>query len=107
VSPRRAGYRMTADSSADLRGIAAYIGQDRPGAARRVLQALRETFRRIAANPHVGTSCEEMEPGLRCFTAKSPAQRYVILFRPSDSARVEIVAVLDGAQDWPPLLGGR
>ena len=107
MSPRRASYRMTAESSADLRGIAAYIGQDRPGAARRVLQALRETFRRIAANPQVGTSCEEMSPGLRCFTAKSPAHRYVILFRPSDSARVEIVAVLDGAQDWPSLLGGR
>ena len=41
------------------------------------------------------------------WTGKSPAQRYVILFRPGGSTGVEIVAVLDGAQDWPSLLGGR
>lgn len=98
---------MTASSSADLKGIAAYIGQGRPGAARRVLQALRETFRFIAENPNVGTRCEKIGAGLRHITGKTPARRYVILFRPTETAGVEIFAVVDGAQDWQSLLGGR
>ena len=106
MSDRRRGYRLTEEAGTDLKTIAAYIAMDRPSAGKRVLKALRDSFRTLARHPRIGTVCEHLGPGMRHFSSTSPAQRYVVLFRPVEvDVCVEIVAVIDSSRDWETLLG--
>ncbi len=98
-------YRLSRQAQEDLLGIARYISKERPQAAVRVIQALRESLRLIASNPLMGTDCNQLRPGLRMFVASRPANRYAIFFRPSADDLLEIVAVVDSARDWETLLG--
>ncbi|WP_428308601.1 type II toxin-antitoxin system RelE/ParE family toxin [Lacipirellula sp.] len=81
MSRRRHRLRISEDAAADMRSIAAYIGTNRPAAAKRVISKLRETFQELAANPHFGTACSHVGQGMRHFTPNGPARRYVIIFR--------------------------
>jgi plasmid stabilization system protein ParE len=103
LSPAKRSYRISAEASADLHGIAAYIAQDRPAAARRVLKALRDSFRRIASHPTIGTARNDLGPAYRQIVGDGPARRYVIIFR-ATSGDVEILAVVDGSRDWEKLV---
>ena len=105
MSPRRGRYQLLDEAAADLKSIVGYISRERPAAAKRVLQALRRTFRQLANNPCVGTLREDLGPAVRYITAESPAHRYVVFFRPANTeADVAIFAVIDGSQDWEMLL---
>lgn len=81
---RRGLYRLSAEAAEDLRSIGVYIAADRPAAARRVIQAIRKTFKIVARSPYIGESCEYLGFDLRQITATPPARRYIVFFRPLD-----------------------
>ena len=76
-----------------------YVAADKPGAADRLIDALTERCQALARNPHMGRERDELREGLRSF----PHGRYVIFYRIGE-ADVQIVRVLEGERDLPPLL---
>jgi toxin ParE1/3/4 len=91
-------YRVSSRATADLDEIWLYIAQDNPDAADNFTRALFSRFSRLAAMPKMGRTREELSPGLRSFAVG----RYIIFYRLHEEG-VEIVRVLHGARDFPPL----
>jgi len=91
-------YRVSDEARADLDEIWIYIAQDNPVAADKYMKVLVSRFPTLASMPLMGRPREELSPRLRSF----PVGRHVIFYRPMDNG-VEIVRVLDGARDLPPL----
>jgi toxin ParE1/3/4 len=75
-----------------------YIAQDNPDAADKFIRALASKFPVLASMPDLGRRREELSPRLRSL----PFGHYVIFYRPMEN-RIEIVRVLHGARDLPPL----
>lgn len=92
-------------SREDLLAILAYHRAASPQAARRVHRAIDETLHFLAQNPGAGPKREELAPGLRSFPV-SRYHHYLILYRPLD-AGIQVIRVLHGARDLPPLLSGQ
>ena len=86
--------RYSADAKQDLKEIAAFIARDKPDAARRWVDKLREKCRLIANNPTIGDSRPELGEGIR----SSYLGSYVIYFRQSDGF-VDVVRVIRGDRD--------
>ncbi|HUE71700.1 MAG TPA: type II toxin-antitoxin system RelE/ParE family toxin [Pirellulaceae bacterium] len=85
---------FTKPAIADLRSIAAHIRKDSARAAKRVVAEIRNVCKEtLATFPVSGTACDELSPGLRCFSVGN----YVIFFRATNP--VEITRVLHGAMD--------
>ncbi|MCE0499555.1 MAG: type II toxin-antitoxin system RelE/ParE family toxin [Methylacidiphilales bacterium] len=78
----------------DAREIWAYIAQDNPDAADRLLDRFDKLFRVLASQPLLGKSVEELVPNLRLV----PIGNYLIFYRPTKD-RIEIVRILHGARD--------
>jgi toxin ParE1/3/4 len=91
-------YRVSDEARADLDEIWLYIAQDDPDTADKFIRAIVSRFPKFATMPYLGRSREELSPRLRSF----PIRRYVIFYRPTEKG-VEIVRVLDGTRDLPPL----
>ena len=91
-------YRVSGEARSDLDEIWSYIAQDNPDAADKLVQAIISRFPKLASMPELGRPREELSSGLRSF----PVGRYIIFYRKSKSG-VEIVRVLHGARDFPPL----
>jgi toxin ParE1/3/4 len=91
-------YRVSDAASADLEEIWLFIAQDDPDAADRFLQNLVSRFPTLASMPLMGRLREELAVRLRSF----PVGNYVIFYR-STTGGIEIVRVLHGARDLPPL----
>jgi len=92
-------YRVSDAARADLDDIWLYIAQDKPEAADRFIRAILSRFPTLASMPHVGRQREELAPGLRSF----PVGNYIIFYRPLEHG-IEVVRLLHGARDLPPLL---
>ena len=86
---------VTESARADLREIRAYIAQDNPAAARRVVERLRAQARNLAATPGIGRSRRDLRLDLFSF----PVGRH-IFYRPQAGG---IVRVIHGARDLPAL----
>lgn len=93
-------YRVSDAARSDLDGIWFYIAQDDVDAADRFIRAIVSRFPKMAAMPLIGRQRGELAPRLRSF----PVSRYVVFYRPLENG-VEIVRVLHGARDFPPLFG--
>ena len=91
-------YRVSDAARSDLDKIWFYVAQDNVDAADRFLRAIVSRFPKLAAMPQIGRAREELSPRLRSF----PVGRYIIFYRPMENG-VEIVRVLHGARDFPPL----
>jgi toxin ParE1/3/4 len=91
-------YRVSDAARADLDDIWFYIAQDDPDAADGFIRAIVSRFPALASMPYLGRAREELSAGLRSF----PVQKYVIFYRAREDG-VEIVRVLSGARDLPPL----
>ena len=85
-------------ATSDLDEIWLYIAQDNPDAADKFIGELASRFPKLASMPQMGRLREELSPGLRSF----PIGRHIIFYRPNKDG-VEIVRVLHGARDFPPL----
>jgi toxin ParE1/3/4 len=85
-------------SQRDLNEILDYIAQDKPGAAIRFVETLRESCRRLSQHPHLGEDCSDLRAGMRRLAVRG----YLIFYRLGED-KVEILRVLHGARDWPSL----
>ena len=75
-----------------------YIAQDNPDAADRYIHSIVSRFLTLGAMPKIGRERPELSPGLRSFAIG----RHVIFYRLFDDG-IEVVRVLNGARDLPPL----
>ena len=91
-------YRVSDAARADLEEIWLFNAQDNPEAADRFVRNLVSRFPTLASMPQMGRLREELAARLRSF----PVRNYVIFYRPM-GAGIEIVRVLHGARDFPPL----
>jgi toxin ParE1/3/4 len=91
-------YRVSDVARADLDDIWFYIAQDDPDAADGFIRTIVSRFPTLASMPYLGRAREDLSAGLRSF----PVQKYIIFYRPREGG-VEIVRVLSGARDLPPL----
>lgn len=97
--------RVSPQAVTDVEAIAGYVACERPQVAIRIGARLFRTFQFLAKNPHVGTHCGDIRPGLRVFVPQAPAARYLVFFEHRHAHDVvEIKAVIDGAQDWASIL---
>ncbi len=89
---------LSPDAQADLKEIGKYVKQFSEPAAKRLVRMLRQTCKTtLAMFPECGTMCDEVRPGLRCFSRGN----YLIFFRGRNP--VEVVRIVRGDVDWPTL----
>ncbi len=86
--------RWTRAALSDLSQIAAYIRQDNPIAARKVVAAIRDKILPIEDWPHIGR--EGRIEGTREFVIFS----YIVVYRIVGET-VFVVRIYHGAQNWP------
>jgi toxin ParE1/3/4 len=91
-------YRVSDLAKSDLDEIWFYIAQDNPDAADKFIRAIVSRFPKLAAIPELGRQRKELSSRLRSFSIGN----YVIFYCPGESG-IEIVRVLHGARDFPPL----
>ncbi len=91
-------YRVSDAARADLAEIWLFIAQDEPLVADRFVRGIVSRFPILASMPHMGRQREELAAQLRSL----PVGSYIIFYRPMEGA-VEIVRILHGARDLPPL----
>lgn len=89
-------------SLADLKGILVFIAKDKPLAARRFIQHLKDKCHFLASMPFAGTARDDLSPGLRAFSVGN----YVIYFHPTETG-VRVERVLHGSQDVDVIFFGR
>lgn len=88
-------YVLTAAARADLSEIAAFIRDDSPDAARRVVQSLQSAMGKLAERPGMGHVREDLaQTSLRFW----PVYSYLIIYRP-ESRPIQILRVLHAARD--------
>jgi plasmid stabilization system protein ParE len=84
----------------DIDAIAAYIERDSPWYARAVASKIVETAESIPEYPELGRMMPEIDdPAIR----ERLVHRYRVIYR-LDEARVLIVAVIHGRQDFGPFV---
>ena len=91
-------YRVAAAARSDLDDIWFYIAQDNVEAADKFIRFIVAKFPKLAAWPEIGRQREELSPRLRSLVVG----QHVIFYRPMENG-IEIVRVLHGARDLPPL----
>jgi toxin ParE1/3/4 len=100
-------YVLSKEAIDDLELIWAYIAQDNPEAADRVIEAAYQTCRTLADHPELGRLrhfSQNVLTGLRSFVV-TDFPNYVIFYRVQENA-VQIVRVLHGARDIEKLFDG-
>jgi plasmid stabilization system protein ParE len=94
-------YVLTPAAIQDLQSIQAFIARDNPGAARKVLQALRVAMRALAKRPGIGHVREDLaDPSHRFFLVYSFFIVYI-----SGTKPLQVVRVVHSARDVEALLG--
>jgi plasmid stabilization system protein ParE len=97
------GYRISRPAIADLESISDYLAERSLAAADRVIDALNDTFRSIARDREIGTSLENLRPGLRMSIGSKPADKFIVFYY-LVSDGVMVSRVLHSSRDWSPLL---
>jgi toxin ParE1/3/4 len=82
----------------DLDEIWFYIAGDNPEVADKFIRAIVSRFPMLASMPEMGRLRKELAPELRSFSVKN----YVVFYRVIENG-VEIIRVLHGARDLPPI----
>ncbi len=91
-------YRVSASARADLDDIWFYIAQDDAAAADKFIHTIIGKFPKLAEWPDIGRERTELMANLRSLVVG----RYVIFYRRITNG-IEVVRVLHGARDLPPL----
>jgi toxin ParE1/3/4 len=90
--------RVSAAARSDLNEIWLYIAEGDLVAADRLIEQVVSRFPKLAAWSEIGRERAELSPRLRSLVVG----RYVIFYRPMENG-IEVVRVLHGARDLPPL----
>ncbi|HJT76305.1 MAG TPA: type II toxin-antitoxin system RelE/ParE family toxin [Gemmataceae bacterium] len=85
----------TSQAEDDLIDILAYVGRRSAAAANRLAAAIDRRCQTLASFPDMGSRCDDLAPGLRCFSVGS----YVLFYRPITDG-IEVVRVLHSARDF-------
>ena len=85
---------LTQQAREDLIAIWAYVADDNPSAADRVLDILDARMMRLAEHPLLGPARPDIAPGLRYLVSGN----YLVLYRVMGES-VEVVRVLHGARN--------
>ena len=81
-------------AQADAIEIWAYIAEDNAPAADRLLARFDQIIHKVALQPHIGKTVDEIAPGIRFF----PVGSYLIFYRVVADG-IEISRILHGARD--------
>jgi plasmid stabilization system protein ParE len=93
-------FVLTPSASRDLAEIEAYISQDSPDIARRVILELQEAMQRLAESPNLGHRRSDVDdPRYRFWVLYS----YLIVYLP-DTNPLQIIRVVSGYRDLPAVL---
>jgi antitoxin ParD1/3/4/toxin ParE1/3/4 len=93
-------YILAPAAQRDLRVLQAYIAQENIQVARRVLAEIRVACARLADNPHLGHTRQDLtDQPVRFWLV----QTYYIIYRP-ETRPLEIVRIVHSARDIPHLL---
>ena len=87
------------EAESDLDEIWWYIAQDHPNNADQFLDRIQDRFLALADFPHLGTSRDELNSGLR----SQPVGNYLIFYFPLADG-IEIVRILHGSREIGNLL---
>ena len=101
-----APFQFTPQAAEDLDAIWWFIAEDNRDAANRVEMEIIATCRRLAKHPRMGTKRQDITPLPVRFWTITKFPNYVIVYR-SDSAPLQVVAVLHGKRDLKKVLEGR
>ncbi|MBG7601984.1 MAG: type II toxin-antitoxin system RelE/ParE family toxin [Gammaproteobacteria bacterium] len=82
----------------DLLDIWCYIARDNPDAADAWIDQLGETAWRLAENPEIGTTREELLPGIRSF----PVGNYILFYQAIDDG-IDLIRVLSAYRNLESL----
>jgi toxin ParE1/3/4 len=89
-------YAFSPAARADLSGIWDYTyerwGMDQ---AEEYVRQLQRAIERAAANPRIGTGCDDIRPGYR----KMAAGSHVVFYRVADGIGIDIVRILHQRRD--------
>jgi toxin ParE1/3/4 len=85
-------------ASRDLEAIWDYVAERNEPAAERLIATIWETCTLLSRSPLIGRSRDELAPDLRSF----PVGNHVVFYRPTKGG-IEVVRILSGARDIPPL----
>lgn len=102
MARRRAHKRISAQR--DIVECALFIAKDQPQAAERFLDAVEDTVRLLAKNPHAGRVRDFDNPrleGLRCSSVKG-FKNFLLFYFPTDEG-IDVFHVYHGARDLPVL----
>lgn len=89
--------RYSPSSKQDLRSIADYYRDKNRDYAERTIKAIRDQCRRLARQPGMGRSRDDLAIGLRSFSVGS----YIIFFQKSENG-IDVVRVLHSAMQQTP-----
>ena len=92
----------------ELWAIWAYIAEDDPEAATRVVEAAHETFKLLASNPELGRRRSFRNPRVRNVRSfrVSGFDNHLIFYRAVEQG-IQVLHVYHGAQDLEALFGDR
>ena len=92
----RMRIKWTRRALSNLQAIADYISQDSPRAAQKVVSRIRVSARMLPKHPKMGRSGRVA--GIREFVVSGTP--YIVAYRIHEN-RLEILAVIHGARQWP------
>ena len=86
--------------------MALYIAGDNPSAAARFLGSVEETIRMLAEMPGTGRDCFFDGLTLRGIRSRPVRgfENWLVFFR-ANEAGIEVVRIVHGARDLPPIFG--
>lgn len=88
-------FVLSPEAAGDLEEIHAFIADDDPGAAARLLEELQAAMHRLAELPGLGRIRHDLaDEMIRVWTVRS----YLVIYRP-DTQPLQIVRVLSGYRD--------
>lgn len=82
----------------DLDEIFDWLELQQPHLSDRFARTFDETCALYLRQPTMGALCEELEPGLRCFTV----WRYLVFYRPIEDG-LSIARIVHATRDYPAL----
>jgi toxin ParE1/3/4 len=86
--------KVSAAAEEDLKDIWAYVAENNPEAAGRLIKEITRRFALLRDNPHAGREQDKLLVNLRSFVVKN----YFIFYLPFEGG-VEILRVLHGSRD--------